>query len=492
MIKLLTDNPYRILGVYSNSPQKDVLANLNKAKAFVKVGKAIEFPLDLPNILPDLKRDAIAFDSAKAAILLPIDRIKHTVFWFMNATSFDKIAFNHLSTDITKAKDVWSKNENVSSLQNLMVCAMIEDDIAGIAVNADKLFNNYAAEYCKMVDETLKLSSVELIDIFVNAIRSDGSFDIPQLAQVPGTSAIWRNTLKENLTGPIIDKIDYAVNEAKSVKGSAANYNAGVKLMKSTKKSLIKLRNLIGTSDMQYQMTADKLATTILQCSINYVNDSEDNDAPHKAMTLQSYALSIAVGQLAKDRCQENVNILTQIIAELPPIEVETEAVIINEKLQQFSYLPNRIAHSVRLLQNCKPLLNSIAYKVGKTNPYYLKISTHVVGNALHKIIAEVNASTSTRSTLKSAVKKAWYATMLMDDFDMENNFRTEIYNPNKAKLREIYDHIIGASNGWVAYWIGVIICAVIGAMISKGEGFITGGLIGTFTVGPILKSLKL
>lgn len=367
MIKLITNNPYRILGVYSNSPQKDVLANLNKAKAFIKVGKAIEFPLDLPNILPDLKRDTMDFDSAKAAILLPIDRVKYTMFWFMNATPFDKIAFNHLSTDITKAKDVWSKNENVSSLQNLMVCAMIEDDIAGIAVNADKLFNNYATEYCKMVDETLKLSSTEMINIFVNAIRSDGSFDVAQWGQVPGTSAIWRNALKGNLIGPIIDEIDDAVNEAKSVKGSAANYNAGVKLMDSTKKSIVKLRNLIGTSDMQYQMIADKLATTILQCGINYYNDSDDDDddAPHKAMTLARYALSIAVGQLAKDRCKENVDIFTRIIAELPPIEVAAEAKIINEKLQQFSRLPNRIAHSVSLLKNCKPLLNSIAYKVG-------------------------------------------------------------------------------------------------------------------------------
>lgn len=46
--KLLSHNPYRILGVYSNSPKKDMLSNINKMKAFLKVGKTISFPLDLP------------------------------------------------------------------------------------------------------------------------------------------------------------------------------------------------------------------------------------------------------------------------------------------------------------------------------------------------------------------------------------------------------------------------------------------------------------
>ena len=72
-------------------------------------------------------------------------------------------------------------------------------------------------------------------------------------------------------------------------------------------------------------MIADKLGLEILQCGIDYFNDSEEPDAAHKAMSLQKYAKSIAVGQMAKDRCKENVDILQRIIDNLPPSEVFVE-----------------------------------------------------------------------------------------------------------------------------------------------------------------------
>lgn len=108
--KLLLYNPYRILGVYSNSPKKDMLSNINKMKAFLKVGKTISFPLDLPAFLPPLSRDEDAVSSAQTAIELPMDQIKHTLFWFNNSTSFDNIAMNHLlSGNIIQAKEIWNK-----------------------------------------------------------------------------------------------------------------------------------------------------------------------------------------------------------------------------------------------------------------------------------------------------------------------------------------------------------------------------------------------
>ena len=50
-MNILQNNPYRILGVYSNSPIKERLANHNRLKAFLKVGKSVSFPLDLHQYL---------------------------------------------------------------------------------------------------------------------------------------------------------------------------------------------------------------------------------------------------------------------------------------------------------------------------------------------------------------------------------------------------------------------------------------------------------
>ena len=51
-MNIISGNPYRLLGVYSNSPIKDRIANANKMKAYLKVGKSVSFPLDLLNLIP--------------------------------------------------------------------------------------------------------------------------------------------------------------------------------------------------------------------------------------------------------------------------------------------------------------------------------------------------------------------------------------------------------------------------------------------------------
>ncbi|MCM1139951.1 MAG: hypothetical protein NC453_15400 [Muribaculum sp.] len=474
MTNLVTHNPYRILGVYSNSPKKDVLSNLNKMKAFLKVGKEVSFPLDLPNYLPVLKRDETIVTTAQSSIELPIDQLKHSLFWFMKVTPLDDIAFNHLlSGNIQQAKEIWHKKECVSSLLNLMACAIIENDNTSFTINADKLFQNYASELCTSINETLKLSSDQLIELLVNILNDDGSMDLSSLARIPGTSSSWQKAFGASTVKPLIDEISSAINEAKNVKGASANYNSGVKLMNSTKEPLTQLRGLLGTSDMQYQMIADKLAQTILQCGINYFNDSNDDDAPQKAMTLQKYALSIAVGSLAKERCKENVDILQKIISNLPPKQVASEVKFINSELEKFCKLPDKISNSITLLTQCKPYIQKIKEILGATNTFYLKISTQIVGNALHNVIEEVNdaqnydpdaALRSLKSKysfldddfssrygvaaqlnarkrfefVKSALVQAWKAIKLMDGYDMEPSFREKRFKPNRDTLQSL------------------------------------------------------
>lgn len=77
MLEAIQSNPYRILGVYSNSPKKDVVANKGKMTAFLKVGRSVSFPLDLSSILPSLERNGDIVAKADAELSLPGEQIKH-------------------------------------------------------------------------------------------------------------------------------------------------------------------------------------------------------------------------------------------------------------------------------------------------------------------------------------------------------------------------------------------------------------------------------
>ena len=464
---LLSHNPYRILGVYSNSPKKDVLSNLNKMKAFLKVGKAVSFPLDLPQYLPTIERDEAIVSSAQASIELPMDQIKHTLFWFMKVTPLDDIALNHLlAGNIIQAKEIWNKKETVSSLLNLMACALIENDADSLAIKADTLFQNYSGEFCLTVNETIKLTSSQLTELFIELLKQDGNFDLAKMMRVSGTSAEWRKITGSGLVKPIIDKITLAISEAKSATGASANYHTGEKLMTSTNDLLTQLKGLLNVSDMQFQMIADKLATTILQCGINYFNGTDDDDAPSKAMKLQNYALSIAVGQMVKDRCKENIDVLKGIG---PEYVIRKEMDALGKLLKKFnnpttifsgspifdrysSASPFGIKKSkysesdiLDLINSARPELNKIKAKLGSSNDTYLKISSAIASAAINALVDIINKEqeaasiygTSAALMLRSKIESAVRTMEIIGMLDMTSQCRT-YYNNNNNTLNSI------------------------------------------------------
>ena len=456
-MRIINNNPYRLLGVYSTSSQKEVVANQGKMKAFLKVGRPVTFPLDLNGLLLDVLRTEQSVADAISKLTLPTEQLRYAQFWFSKCTQLDEIACGKLTNgDIDGAVEIWKKKETASSLQNLLVCALIRNQLGNAISYAQTLYSSYSNEFVKMVlGENALATSDNLSHDFLNAICEEFN-----PAQFLGyiTNSEWKEYVGRKSTKPIIDKLSSAIDLCKSSrgKGPTARLNAGTKLMNATKADLTQLKQFVSASDLQYQMIADKLGLEILQCGIDYFNDSDAPEATHKAMVLQKYAQSVVVGKMAKDRCKENVDIITRIIAELPPSEVFAEDRAIKEELRKFTRLPDKISYSINLLNNTKPHLQAIKSKLGSSNGYYLKISTQVVGNALHNVIEEVNAlhndstfqlnmildKSAALSSLRSVLRSAWQATKLIDTFDMESDFKNSRYDENRRTLSNMCSQV--------------------------------------------------
>ena len=126
---IISSNPYRLFGIYSNSPVKDRIANANKLKAYQKVGKSVDFPLDLLNLIPAPVRTAESIEYANGCINLPYDQLKHALFWFIKDSSIDEMALGYLQNgDTEKAKELFEKKETFSSLINWGVLALIQNE----------------------------------------------------------------------------------------------------------------------------------------------------------------------------------------------------------------------------------------------------------------------------------------------------------------------------------------------------------------------------
>ena len=468
-MNILRNNPYRLLGVYSNSPTKERLANHNRMKAFLKVGKPVSFPLDLPQYLSAIQRTEASVMDAEAQLTLPKDQLLYAQFWFVKATHLDEVAFNHLfAGEIDKAEEIWQKKDTASSLQNRIVCALMREDYRRAITCAETLYGNslYSNQFVSAVlgaDGNADVASLafRFLDVLCDEAGAN------QLLPFIDDDA-WKSHVEEKAVKPLVDSIQDAIAIAKKSKGkeAEARLNAGEALRENTRGAFQQLKGFLSATDLQYQMIADKLGLEILQCGIDYFNGSDEPEAAHKAMDLQKYAQSIVVGQMAKDRCEENVDILQKIIEALPPSEVLAEDCAIKEELRKYCKLPDEICYAVTLLNKTKPHLQAIKNKLGSNNKYYLKISTQIVSNALHNLIEEVNATQKqATSETKKALREAWKTTLIMDTFDMEQDFKNNRYASNRSVLKDLYERYNVASHPYIAATVLMILSLIIGCI---------------------------
>lgn len=112
MLDIIQNNPYRLLGIYSNSPVRERVVNYNKLKAFLRVRKETAFGLDLTALLPVAARTGETVSDANTKLALPNDQLRYAQFWFMKSTPLDNVAMNHLATgNAGMALSIWKKRE---------------------------------------------------------------------------------------------------------------------------------------------------------------------------------------------------------------------------------------------------------------------------------------------------------------------------------------------------------------------------------------------
>ena len=122
LLKLVCQNPFRILGVFSNASLKEITANKTKLARYASVGKSVSFDADMNGLLPPVTRTTESVEKAFADLSLSQDKLKHAMLWFMKCTSYDEDAFSKLAAgNVKEAKLVWEVHSSLSSVQNRIV-----------------------------------------------------------------------------------------------------------------------------------------------------------------------------------------------------------------------------------------------------------------------------------------------------------------------------------------------------------------------------------
>ena len=461
-----------MLGIPVNAGAKDLAANKGKMKV-LDIGREVVFPLDLQSIFPPVNRTKESVENAERDINLPQDKVKNALFWFALPTdNVGKVAYNHLlqgntekSLELFGKSTAWESKLCLASLH--LQAGHYEEALTAIA----ELIEQHCADLCTAIaGQTYQSDSDTLRQQYLAVLTAE--VDAYALYESTDTSTIpasMSDALKHMAIEAPMLSVERAIAAAKSVSGndSKAQLAAGKKLMADTKSSLTQLKRMTGSGDVRVNRLCDKLAGQIFQCSVNYHNAIDNSsDEPvnrtviDECLKLARYAQSIAIGKMTCDRIQNGINTLEEKKSKLPPAGLEKQDATIKSKILELVLINGRtIDNAIKMMKDCAPHIVAIKEQSSVHKAYYLDISTQVVSAALSSVIEEYNEVTnklgnqlqntytraSALNSLKDILKRAWKATLMMDKFDVNDDFKKEHYATNRKALAEMYDNVFGS-----------------------------------------------
>lgn len=345
-MNLIKNNPYRIVGLLVGATAREQTRQINRLKNYLAAEQDPQDDFSFP-ALGEFHRTIESVEEAASKLNLDNDKINAALFWFWNGNPItDEAAFENLkSGDIEAAYEIWDKlitktdeegkrfwkpvtEKNYSAFHNCSVINIIRANgnlHNAIASNLYFLESDLVRKFLSAVaDETYKTNKKELQLLFLNQLHSDieanKKISLPKFLEILNKHEFVakQDFIKGFVQKPIEQieqKIETAKNKRKASKANAVK--AGQELFTSTANDLTQLKSIVGASDIKYSSVADKVANEMLQCSIDYFNDSQEKDSSSDyaeiAMKLAKQAETLAVGNLTKDRVKDNINTLAEM-----------------------------------------------------------------------------------------------------------------------------------------------------------------------------------
>ncbi len=423
-MNIIIQNPHRILGVFTNSSQREINKNVTNIKRFADIGQTMDFDCDFP-VLGNFIRDAESVQKASCQLELAKNKLINTLFWFINKDENDKKAFELLKTgDVLGATELWNfiKNTSSSALINLSVLKLflgIKENSFNLnffqeSLELKNLFfsqTDISAFIKEVADDNFIISKDDLIKEFIEEtltiikpfLNIENGITERQLIKLI-------NIFPENINKYLTDKFtlqptrhieDYILktSEKRKQEPPAKAYNFGNDLYNNTQKEIMLLRELLGNDNYSFQILSDKLALEIRECAIIYLNaniDSNEINCGVNAFNLIESSLMLACSQSTRDTINEDKKNIKQWIETKPERDkfekIKTELEAVSKEFDNFRSKPSVNLVDLKIfLGAIYNLLLKLEVKTGSNDELILNVSSNIISYSLNIIIQIYN-----------------------------------------------------------------------------------------------------
>ena len=332
-------NPYRIIGLESNSGLRLIQKNLSKIKAYLKIEKHLTLPYELSFFnLKEINRSHSVVLEMENKILLDSNKIKYALFWFINENSFDEIALSSLNKgNFVKSEGLWRKvikdkpisKKNFSAYNNLSTLLFLKslsikknDNFENnndskkhleesFKLKSELIFSDYIYSFSKLIcGNENEVKREDLLDFFIESISLmlNENFSKPEISKIiKASNKELSDVFSYSLISTPLNSLQDLINDANNLLNE--NHSKGIEigkdLIKSTLSNLKLLKNILGVDDIKYQSISDKLANQIMQCGILCFNKTKDDK---EFLSSYEYAKKISIKEATKKRAKESID----------------------------------------------------------------------------------------------------------------------------------------------------------------------------------------
>ncbi len=492
-MKLVEQNPYRILGLLVGTTAREQERQVKRLKQFLEAEQDPQDDFSFPT-LGNLQRTLDKVNEAASKLNLDSDKMSSALFWFYKGNSItDEPAFDAIKeADLDQVISIWTKltsngevsQRNASAYSNLGTLylsgilegtntneALLEQ---GISLKLKFLESVYIKDFKAIAtDENFKTTKEEIQLLFLNQLQSEvekrGTVTSSKFLDILTKQefSAKEDFLKGFVQKPI-EQIEKKVEEAKKKRkeNKANSVNIGKALFEQTSENLKQLKSILGTSHIRFSSISDKVSDEILQCGIDYFTQYKDSstDPGSVSMDLFRKAKTLAIGNIAKQRCSENTENLQEWIDDKPERDKQARILVDFEKLKNliddYEGRSETVANGKQLLVSARPYLNNVKSVLGSTDELYLGLSSRIASDAQGMCVSEINklqeklANTYDNATkvaiiflLKERVNEAWDVTTTIGSMDLRQDFRTR-FTQNSTSLSNLKIQLAAVNTG--------------------------------------------
>ena len=341
-MKLIVENPFRILGLPINATDREIKKRIANFNAFISIGKIPESQFyDFLWIGP-LNRDKETLELASQELENPDSKLFHSLFWFSRIDPIDEMALDFLrEDDADKAIKFWEKSlksykitsKNYSYIKNLALINLInaygkngelsKEYLINSLDNFGRLFDSelFWTEYTALFKNQKLLISIntdeisnKFFDVIIKSIDKEDGITLNELIEVINESEISeeiKDKIINKLTTKYIINIENEIDKCKLriENNKSEAWVAGNELYQSTSHDTIFIIEVLGEDDLRVQMLCDSVATTLINCClVTFNNNTIDDELIKEIRNLLDIAESVAISESAIDKVIENKN----------------------------------------------------------------------------------------------------------------------------------------------------------------------------------------